>query len=135
MRRRGRRSPRTTEKITGAGKVTTRFPHSGGGGNSGTARLVPRPGGCLDTDGADVDPGVTNQWNWVSALRAFRNDATSTPDLDLLMGMLGQAMWVASGANSDFWDNFVAQLGAGDYLSSSQRDDWADAAESWCIDH
>jgi hypothetical protein len=103
-----------------------------------TERPIPR-GSCLIPSGPNL--GVANEWNWASALRWFRLEAQDTPSLPLIIGMVeraydgGQAGWVATGdlMTSAFWDNFVAQMD-GYLLDQQQEDDWADAADQWCID-
>lgn len=105
------------------------------------ARPIPR-GSCVEDDGAAVDLGIANEWNWASALRDFRTMAEDTPDMDLLIGMVeraydgGQAGWVATGdlVSSEFWENFVDQMD-GYLVDDQQEDNWANVGALWCIDH
>lgn len=90
---------------------------------------------CPAVLGDPCPAGVSNEHDWVSALRTFRLDAATTPDFRTMLTMLGayyaSGGWVTADASDAFWTAFD-QLMLG-HLGPSYGD-WHAAAQTWRLD-
>lgn len=106
------------------------------GPSMATAYEIPRGTPACGGTAEDLCPiGVSNEHDWVSALRVFRLSADTTPDFRTMFTMLeafyGTGGWVAADPSEAFLEGFnqtmVGHLGAG-------YDVWLDAAAGAGVD-
>ena len=74
------------------------------------AYVVPKPKPVCSAPSVSCPPGVSNEWDWLSALRLFRINAPVTPSFRIMLRMVSrvyaEGTWITASPSSDFWTAF-----------------------------